>query len=82
MVGSDHPTGRSALRTPSASTALGWAPWAGVRLPMHMNLPGNQNRSFQQRRERTPRARSPYIRGMRRSGPDDVLGGILACVLG
>ena len=54
VVGSDHPTGRSALRTPSASTALGWAPWAGVRLPMHTNLPGNQNRSFS-----TPRAHSP-----------------------
>jgi len=54
VVGSDHPTGRSALRTPSASTALGWAPWAGVRLPMHTNPPGNQNRSFS-----TPRAHSP-----------------------
>ena len=54
VLGSDHPTPRSALRTPSASTALGWAPWAGVRLPMHTNLPGNQNRSFS-----TPRAHSP-----------------------
>ena len=26
VVGSDHPTGRSALRTPSVSTALGWTP--------------------------------------------------------
>ena len=25
-VDSDHPTGRSALRAPSASTALGWTP--------------------------------------------------------
>ena len=54
VVGSDHPTGRSALRTPSVSTALGWAHWAEVRLPMHTNLPGNQNRSFS-----TPRAHSP-----------------------
>ena len=28
------------------------------------------------------RARSPHIRGMRRSGPDEVLGEILVCVLG
>jgi len=42
--------------------------------PEHVGVP--------ERRERTPRAGSPYIRGMRRSGPDDVLGGILACVLG
>ena len=54
VVDSDHSPGRSALRTLSASTALGWAPWAGVRLPMHTNPPGNQNRSFS-----TPRAHSP-----------------------
>ena len=35
-----------------------------------------------ERREHTPRAKSPYIRGMRRSGPHEVLGGILVCVLG
>ena len=54
VVSSDHRRGSWPLLAPSASTALGWAPWAGVRLPMHMNLPGNQNRSFS-----TPRAHSP-----------------------
>ena len=54
VVGSDHPTGRSALRTPSVSTALGWGPWAEVRLPMHTNLPGNQNRSFSALRAHSP----------------------------
>ena len=54
VVNSDRRGGSWPLLAPSASTALGWAPWAGVRLPMHMNLPGNQNRSFS-----TPRAHSP-----------------------
>ena len=54
VVSSDHRGGSWPLLAPSASTALGWAPWAGVRLPMHMNLPGNQTRSFS-----TPRAHSP-----------------------
>ena len=48
---------------------------------MHMNLPGNQNRSFS-----TPRAHSPckiaLYPGHAPFWPDDVLGGILACVLG
>ena len=53
VVDSDHLAGWSALHAPGAAMALGWAPWAGVRLPMHMNLPGNQKRSFS-----TPRAHS------------------------
>ena len=54
VVGSDHPPGRSALGTPSASTALGWAPWAGARPPMCPDSSGNQNRP-----SRAPRAHSP-----------------------
>ena len=54
VVGSDHPPGRSALGTPSASTALGWAPRAGARPPMCPDPSGNQNRP-----SRAPRAHSP-----------------------
>ena len=50
--------------------------------PMHIDLPGIQNRPFRAQRAYTPRAGSPYIRGVRRSGTHEVLGGILVCVLG
>ena len=54
VVGRDHPPGRSALGTPSASTALGGAPRAGARPPMCPDPSGNQNRP-----SRAPRAHSP-----------------------
>ena len=59
-VDSDHPTGRSALRTPSVSTALGWGPWAEVRLPMHTNLPGSQNPPFRASRAHSSCKIAPY----------------------
>ena len=52
--GTDRHDGGQPLRTPSAAPALGWAPWVGVRPPMHTDLPGKQNRPF-----RAPRANSP-----------------------
>jgi hypothetical protein len=54
VVGTDRHDGGQPLRTPSAAPALGWAPWVGVRPPMHTDLPGKQNRPF-----RAPRANSP-----------------------
>ena len=60
VVDSDHSPGRSALRTLSASTALGWVTWAGARLPMHMNVPGRQNRSSSTQRAHSPRKIAPY----------------------
>ena len=76
VVSSDHRDESWPLRTPSAFMALGWAPCAGVRLPMHMNLPGNPNRP-----STAPRAHSPckialYSKDECRSGPREVLGGI------
>jgi hypothetical protein len=61
-------TGSWPLRAPSAAPALGWAPWVGVRPPMHTDLPRKQNWPF-----RAPRANFPcriaLYPGGHRSGP-------------
>ena len=52
-------------------------------MPRVVEYPSSERkvRAAGERRERTPRAGSPYIQGVRRSGPHGALGGILACVL-
>ena len=66
--GTDRHDGGQPLRTPSAAPALGWAPWVGVRPPMHTDMQGKQNRPF-----RAPRANFPcriaLYPGGRLSGP-------------
>ena len=57
------------------------APFVVPTLSMRTDLQGTRT-GLPAHRERTPRAGSPYIRGVRRSGPHEVLGGIFACVIG
>ena len=75
-------TGSWPLRAPSAAPALGWAPWVGVRPPMHTDLPRKQNWPFRAPRANSSRAGSPSIRAGTVLGLTGVLGGILACTLG